>query len=118
MRRICRWAVLHCHVRRIEPLNMRAAPCVADERHTAHPIAETRPGRMNDPTPHDVSHRPSAESAWTAAREWLVTELRVMPSAAVLDLGPAGHDAAADADADVECAQIHVLQGNVYLVRL
>lgn len=73
---------------------------------------------MNDPTPHDVSRSPAAESAWAAAREWLVTELRVMPSAAVLDLGPAGHDAAADIDADVECAQIHVLQGKIYLVRL
>ena len=73
---------------------------------------------MNTPTSHNVSREPSAEHAWAKARTWLIEELRAMPNAAVLDLGPAGLDTTLTPDSDVECAQVHVLHGDVYLVRL
>lgn len=73
---------------------------------------------MNTPTSHNVSREPSAEHAWAEARTWLIEELRAMPNAAVLDLGPAGLDTTLTPDSDVECAQVHVLHGDVYLVRL
>ncbi|NDK89469.1 hypothetical protein GYA93_07710 [Gordonia desulfuricans] len=75
---------------------------------------------------------------WTAMRDWLTESVSGMPRGAVLDLGPAGHDATdhdqapvepdavgepdavagADPGDDVPCAQIMVLRDGSLLVRL
>ncbi|UYP17172.1 hypothetical protein OED52_10525 [Rhodococcus sp. Z13] len=65
----------------------------------------------------DESGAGSGTASWDGMVEWLVESLTGRPTGFVLDVGPSDYAPSEDDPDDVVCAQVHVLDDGVLLLR-